>query len=514
MKKIVSMAIVLMLALNTIYPLTSLAIADANVAGERSNNILASVDDGVVAKDNPGISKLEILPQQGKRFIHADTYYKDGFEGDVFEYNYYLLSHDTKDLKLKVSVDLPKYTLDVRTTDIDGLKSVYNVIDDTSLSGELDFNAGIIKSLDITVNLGADIGGGIDSFTYTINIIPSMVPETDPKIHLSVKKDIGSEYAELLVTLENVHTSAFSFNVYNTTPDVKFTDKNGQPFTDASQPLQGNPDNFYELQMDTTSLDYMRSNGQMLFITASSKGDNGILKAEGDDGLDVYKFRMSAEAATSANDIIQNLSLVAGDLNDPANILDTINANVLFDYRYIDVRQRVTVDTDENIKRRGSKDSTLVYIDAGNLKKVEAYVRHLTSDDLVEFVITNKDDKTQITPAMKLNGGKLTYALSAGTYSLNINSRGYLEYTKDGIQIYEDRDTFLSNIILIAGDVDGNGDIDGSDRSELLKVYNHSAVGGVVNIAGNIVAADFNNDSFVNAIDLGELLRNIGRYYK
>lgn len=507
MKKIVSMALVIILMINSMIPLTSLAISDIMDVQSLLEDSL--IDDNDVVKSNPGISKLEIIPEQGKKLIHSDLYYRDGFENDVFEYNYYLLSTDTKDLQLKVSVDRPKYTLDVETTDINGLKSIYNVIDDTARKGELDFNADIIKTLDVTVTLDGNAG----DFTYTINIISTINGELDPKIHLSVKKDVGKEYADLLVTLENTDTNALAFSLYNVTSDTRFTDKNGKPFTDMNEKLEREQDNYYQFAKDSISLDYMRSDGQSLYVTASSAKSNGIIRSD-EEGLDVYSFRMSAKASDSAKEILQNLSLVAGDINDNNNIINSISSNVLFDYRYIDVRQLIDIATDEKIKRHGSKSSTLVYIDTGSLKKLEVYIRHLTSDDLVNFIIENQADSTQVTTSMTLDNGKASSSLPEGIYSIIINSKGYLTYNKGDISMYVDKDTYLNNITLIAGDVDDDGDINAGDRMELLKVYNHNAKDGEVDIAGKKVAADFNNDEFVNALDFGELLRNIGRFYK
>lgn len=524
MNKIVSMAVVFILLINATIPLTSLAISEVIQTdyilhnSDDNKEILDIVADNanevqVDIKENSanilGISKISISPQEGRKFIQAGDGYEYGFKNNVFEYNYYMLSTDIKDLTLELGVDIAPYTLDVETTDVNGDKIIHNVIDGASKTGNLKFDAKVIRKLDVTVNLLPTT----QSYTYTINILPIMKGQLDPKIHLSVKKIIGNEYAELTATLENAYTNSFGFMVHNTTDEFKFTDINGKPFTDMREKLEKNRDNYYELKADAVNLDYMRSDGRTLKVSAATPSGGGIIQSNA-SGTPVYKFKISAKAEATAEEIIENLTLVDGDLNNSLNIETTIQFNPLFDYRYTDVRQRITVATDEIIKRHGSKTDTLVYIDAGTTRKVEAYVRHLTSDKLVYFTLTDQADATNTTPIMTLEDGKLSYPLTEGIYNLNINSPGYIAYNKQGIYAYADKDTFLRNIILIAGDIDNNNHVDAIDRTELLRVYNHGAKDGIVDIAGNTVAADFNNDGYVNALDLGELLRNMGKSYK
>lgn len=525
MKKIVSMAVVFILLINTTIPLTSLAISEVIQTDYILHNSEDNKDNLDIATANEyknkeaaqeeessnilGISNISISPREGRKFVHAEGEYKYGFQNNVFEYDYYMLSTDTKDLTLELGVDIAQYTLDVETIDVNGTKVLHNVIDGASRTGKLKFDAKVIRTLDITVNLLPTT----QSYTYRINIIPIMKGQLDPKIHLSVKKIEGNDYAELTVTLENAYTNSFGFMVHNTTDEFKFTDINGKPFTDMGEKLEMNRGNYYALKADAVSLDYMRSDGRTLHVSASTPSGKGIIKSNA-SGTPVYKFKISAKAETTAEEIIENLTLVDGDLNNRLNIEKTIQFNPLFDYRYTEVKQLITVATDEIIKRHGSKTDTLVYIDAGTKRKVEAYVRHLTSDKLVYFTLTDQADSTNTTPIMTLEDGKISYPLTEGIYNLNINSPGYIAYNKQGIYAYEDRDTLLRNIILIAGDIDNNNHVDANDRTELLRVYNHSAKDGIVDVAGNKVAADFNNDGYVNALDFGELLRNMGKSYK
>ena len=88
-------------------------------------------------------------------------------------------------------------------------------------------------------------------------------------------------------------------------------------------------------------------------------------------------------------------------------------------------------------------------------------------DRAVTFQLT---DSTNTSPPLQLtadesgkNGFTVSAAVPEGEYTLTIAKKGYLTYTMTGVTVYSDSRIELPKIELLAGDVDGNDNIDLND---------------------------------------------------
>lgn len=97
--------------------------------------------------------------------------------------------------------------------------------------------------------------------------------------------------------------------------------------------------------------------------------------------------------------------------------------------------------------------------------------------------------------------GSFSVKLATGwTYTLSITKKGHTPYQTTLTAGEEDIE--LGEVPLLAGDVNGDGKIDGQDLSALLGEYGRET---------GELSADFNESGAVNVEDLSLLLRNYGK---
>jgi len=87
--------------------------------------------------------------------------------------------------------------------------------------------------------------------------------------------------------------------------------------------------------------------------------------------------------------------------------------------------------------------------------------------------------------------------VAAGTYKVVASADGFLSAEGAATLIAEETTT-LSPVTLLAGDIDGNGVIDQFDAMTIGMSYN----------GAEPAAADLNNDSVINVLDLELLAAN------
>jgi hypothetical protein len=114
-------------------------------------------------------------------------------------------------------------------------------------------------------------------------------------------------------------------------------------------------------------------------------------------------------------------------------------------------------------------------------------------------------------PAQTSGSGQVTQgftigSVSAGTYDLKVSKTGHTDYWLTGIPVGSSDLAISTEISLLCGDVDGNGNINANDLATLTSTlnYNKPADQTKADHAQNAVC-DVNGDGNVNANDVGIL---------
>jgi hypothetical protein len=97
----------------------------------------------------------------------------------------------------------------------------------------------------------------------------------------------------------------------------------------------------------------------------------------------------------------------------------------------------------------------------------------------------------------------LVVSLAPGTFSLAVSKNGYLPAQRTGIQLISGQTATLSTITLIAGDINGDGEINLLDLTIVSSNYGMSA--------DFDLRADLNGDGAVNIFDLVLVAANLGK---
>lgn len=434
---------------------------------------------------NNGLINLVLYHPQKRTIIQTENHEKN-FENSVQEYDMYLLSADAKEFDIQ-----PKIRSNSDVVKINGVQYFNNQRAKINLN-DIQNNKILIETVDRNTN---------QPHIYTINIYLQSDASLEPKIKLSIDKKTGNEYADLTVSLENTRTNAFSISIYNTDADVNFANIKNEPFNNSNVDLAqgGNGINYYELMPDVARVVKMTFNGKDLTVSFKATKNNGSILAN--ETVDLFKLRIKVPKKYAYKDIKEQIRIATEVGKDS-------KYNALLDLeKYGEVTHRVFVSDSESDIRYGSKDKTLVYIEGPKKYSIEMYVNYSTTDDLVQYTIENIDTSKIVVNQEKLIDGSIDFPLEEGNYKLSIESNGYLTYEKE-ISI-SDKDVYFRSVKLLAGDVQGDSNIDANDRNLLLTVYNTVAKDG----KSGTTAADFNNDNWVNTLDLGQLLVNMGRKY-
>ena len=357
---------------------------------------------------------------------------------------------------------------------------------------------------------------GVDpkTTTYTVTIVRV---ENNPQMMLELDAAKGTKLSSFSVRVKDAVFEAGDFSIKldeiaSLTPEAggdavanagfaSFADPKGEALSDGVIAAADVCENISSL----VSIDKMEiaENGKMLNLTMSSK--NGSPITFDNDGAIVFKFYLLQNDASSGKlddvDLIKTVKI---------NNADDSQKNTMQEKRFsggLDYVEKV--ETDVDVK----EEDRLVYLKVMEKYTITAYVSARPDYSRVHYSIfetTNgSNKKLNDDPIVLESGDKVFYKTGSGTYKLVIQSNGFLPYEKDLLKIDGAR-LDLDAITLIAGDVNGDGVINATDRALIVKLLDSvTDDDGASKIGEQTYYADFNDDSIVNAKDLGKVIRNI-----
>ena len=126
---------------------------------------------------------------------------------------------------------------------------------------------------------------------------------------------------------------------------------------------------------------------------------------------------------------------------------------------------------------------------------VEGTVEALKS---ISIELYSADGNLFTTVSADANGYFRIDSVPAGLYSVEAKSSGHLSARGENIEIRADETTTMQLVALLAGDVDGDNDIDQFDATTIGSNYNSATP----------ESADLNSDSIINVLDLEILPAN------
>lgn len=98
------------------------------------------------------------------------------------------------------------------------------------------------------------------------------------------------------------------------------------------------------------------------------------------------------------------------------------------------------------------------------------------------------------------DGGTFSFNVDPGTYTIEASAPGYLRAEQSGIVVVAGDEIAMENLLLLAGDIDGNDSINATDVVTLGANYNLTTP----------AAADLNGSGRINLLDLQLLAPNYG----
>ncbi len=482
-------------------PATESAINPLTVKAADSSAYTAvfAVDDAYV-EDGFQITDLTAAQTSGAAFDRARDLYllktgkwgQFGFDSTVKDYDLYLLKTDGTNIDFKVTA-LSGSAVTVGAVAVDLTEEPAETQGKLLRSGTV----GVTVSDGQKLVIEAASPDGTETVTYHVNV---HISTADPKIGLEVVQFEGSQKATLKVRLAEGYfdTASFRVKIKDSTVIEGFADKNYNVFTGTmDEEKAGTAGAYKDLQssflkfVDVTSL---KSDGTELAVTLETpKGGAADLS---DSYENVMEFYLKVTADQDMTSIVNALEIY--------NVGETKASNIMDDFRY--GKLSGTEAGSEALDLVYLKEAEFFYITTKiNSELTGENTKWITFDVLDNAnTIVNDLGSVSVKP-----DGILEYRMPNNTYKLVIRANGYLPTTK---QVKVEKDLVLSTLPLYAGELTTDNQIDSADRARLLDVYLKDAEnGGADDGTGTIVYADFDGSGFINAYDLGVLLRNYGK---
>jgi type V secretory pathway adhesin AidA len=163
--------------------------------------------------------------------------------------------------------------------------------------------------------------------------------------------------------------------------------------------------------------------------------------------------------------------------------------------------------------------SITAFDSAGNFEMADLLIRNVTGFSVmgsitshnpqipINLTLTGEDDVvSELTIPVSAGSGMVVQefefiGVQPGDYVLRVTKASHLSYTKLLVRV-GDTDLSLTEIVLIPGDINGDGQINFSDLSLLLNDYGKTGTG---------LFTDLNGDGQVNFNDLSLLLSSYGK---
>lgn len=238
----------------------------------------------------------------------------------------------------------------------------------------------------------------------------------------------------------------------------------------------------FVITYDTTKLNYVsyeKGNIQNFTIYANESSE-GTIKIAG-----IQDPAESRTVAINTSLIVLQFDVIAGRGTESTIQLE---CNSLYK---TETEKIETIETSSNVKILNISGIKGGIVTSNGFEYASAYLYEKGTNKLV--------DESSI----DVNGIYNVEATSVGEYYIKIKKQGYLDYHINGINITQINNTTetLNDVVLIPGDLNGDGEIELSDLVELNDYY-----GTAIN--SNTVKANFSDDLYINSMDKQNILDN------
>lgn len=415
----------------------------------------------------PKLSQMTISGADKSVLLRTD-HGRDGFASDVNDYKVYLMPGRTG------------FTLDmaIQAAATATMSTVVTVNDEiitatpTTANGLTTYN--YTKALTTTSGtVTVVLTDGDKTSTYTIVVA---TVSAKPQIVMDVTSDTTGVY-DLAVNLENTIANEFTFSLkLDSTAFKGFTDKMSTELT------AGDVKDAIAAQLDSAAFEVAKAtydaDTNALVVAMVSKNDSYV-DCTTKTKIATLKFLTVDNSAASMEDLAK-LTIDSVNMSNSA----------LTDQRF-----------EGFIETTADGKTGLILINLPNEMFVAGFVNSLMKADVQAGIaaITILKDDVQVGNVIK-PGADRSFALKLeqGTYKVKIELTNYVTTT---VEVTGEADSIIGAIALVAGDVNGDGKVNTTDRGLLIGELFTSVTPGA--------ACDIDGDGRVNGSDLGYMLANI-----
>lgn len=521
---------------------------DENTGDLTANPLTVQVDKGLtytpvfadVAKveaGNPTLLSLSVQAPKDRPLIRQNTTELgyNTFDSKQTEYDLYLLKEESQ-LQL-----LPAFNADLYKVEIDGAEYTftdgvkpddgdYTLRSDKAVQVK---NIGVNQTISIVVTEKNPAEGVEAKKTmYKLHVHKVETDGTNPQMVLELDATQGTRLAMVNVKIAASAFLSGDFSI-ELKDNVKYTPDGGEEKTivgfDGFADDQGNVlENGTEYASDETVIRNqsqksirvdkfeIADDGKTAKLSLST-ADNTPLVVDGDAPIVLKFYVVKSETSNTAND-------TDAELLKTLSVKTDVGMNVLRDKFFGDLGYwEKTIDGSEPAVEIAAADR-VVTLKCAAKYVIVGYVQSARREtDRVFFNVFDMTNNVNIqvndAPIALGEYGKLQYNTSEGKYRFEIVSPGYLALDLDAGSVSDHLD--LDAMTLLAGDLDGSKTIDAFDYDLIVKALGgevqadskddkgNDVLGGYVVVDGESIYADFNDDAFVNALDLGRVIENI-----
>ena len=412
-----------------------------------------------------------------------------GFNSQNLKYEVYFTSNETPEIGLVVGSLFGDTDIAVDGTPL--------AIDDTTAAGVEAPYVGKTTVSSITdgqtIQITASRGGITSTYEVKAHVL---TPDQDPKITLELDASKGGTRADLSVKIQNAEFTGLRLGINLPAGIFHFSDIGKNVLTSqGGMDLGGNGDNYYGLFTEGVEISKMTVNddGTYLELTLKTPDDKALVTNANAAGLIKFYLNQTTTGGIDAKTVEQ---LLAEGIDVTAPSIARV-----YDQRFNELD--LTVNTTLLEKRVAD-----MYQIGGFVQMPQKAIGRARYQ--VEDMRRAASEQVRVPDGALNEYGLMMFKGVGSDYRFTVTADGYLTMVKNVNGVASN--TRLDAMMLLAGDLNGDGTIDVDDRDLLLSVLNSEVTPGEsANDGTQDVFADFNNDGIIDVFDMGALLANYGR---